>query len=220
MPTRRELLFNLAAAPFAPSLSGNRLAPVSLDPEILEEPQHLSEESANGYRLLLRRNRPVSNRPSPRLIIMPAARQLSRETALEMLQEVTRGTWLVLESGLCFMAREQAVAQIRVLRDVFGLEVQTPLANAGAYVAYTWPLRRLVRDFSMFTPVECSANEKIAGFGGVAACMKRRVGGGGLIFLGSMLGPGLLAEEREAQEVGSALLKTIRHSVINATRVL
>jgi hypothetical protein len=107
------------------------------------------------------------------------------------------------------MPRERAVEQIRVLRDVFGLEVQNPVASRGGYVKYAWPLQRLVRDFSMFTPVKCSAEERIAEFGGAAVCAKWRVGKGGIIFLGSMLGPALLAEEREAHQVGSAMLQEI-----------
>ena len=103
----------------------------------------------------------------------------------------------------------EVIQQIRVLRDVFGLRVQAPLANGGAYIEYVWPLRRFVRDFSMFTPVECSADEKIAEFAGMAVCARRRIGKGGVIFLGSMLGPGLLAEEREAHELGSAMLQEI-----------
>ena len=115
------------------------------------------------------------------------------------------GTWLILESGLCFMPRAEAIGQIRVLRDVFGFEVRPPLTNRGTYIEYTWPLRRLVRDFSVATPVKCSPAEAIAEFGGVNVCAKRLIGKGGIIFLGSMLGPGLLSEEREAHELGSAI---------------
>jgi hypothetical protein len=210
MPTRRELFFNIVSAPFAAALVDYPGKPVRARPEIIREPHCLSEESAKGFQLLLTRNRAAFD---AKVIIVPGARQLSRETGLELLQKVTSGGWLILESGLPFMLREEAMGQIRVLRDVFGLRVQAPLANGGAYIEYAWPLRRLVRDFSMFTPVECSADEKIAEFAGVAVCAKRRIGKGGVIFLGSMLGPGLLAEEREAHELGSAMLDYMRNAL-------
>jgi hypothetical protein len=209
MPTRREVLFNIVSAPFAAVLFERPRNPVRAQPEILPEPHCLSEESANGFRLLMARNRAVCNAPSPKVVIIPGARQLSRETGRELLQEMVSGTWLIFESGLCFIPRDRAVEQIRVLRDVFGLGVQIPLANWGGYIEYAWPLHRLVRDFSMFTPVKCSPEERIAEFGGAAVSAKRRIGKGGIIFLGSMLGPALLAGEREAHQVGSAMLQEI-----------
>ncbi len=228
MPTRRELLFNIVS-PISQLLSSIELGGsswrarhmfaasclvpnslVSVEPEIITESHCLSQESTNGFRLLLSRNTAIFGGPSPRLIIIPGARQLSREAGLKLLQKVNRGTWLILESGLPFMPPEESVGQIRVLRDVFGLRVQAPHANGGAYIEYVWPLRRLLRDFSMITSVECSADEKIAEFGGMAVCAKRRMGNGGVIFLGSMLGPGLLAQEREAHELGSAILQAVR----------
>jgi hypothetical protein len=215
MPTRREVLFNIASAPWAAALVERPRKRVYAQPEIIHEAHCLSEESANGFRLLVTRNGLGSNAFSPKVIIVPGARQLSRETGRELLRHVAGGAWLILESGLCFIPRREAVEQIRVLRDVFGLEVQAPLANCGEYVEYAWPLHRLVRDFSMFTPVMCSPEERIAELGGAAVCVKRRVGNGGIIFLGSMLGPGLLAEDREAHQVGSAMLEEIRKSIMD-----
>jgi hypothetical protein len=209
MPTRRELLFNILSTPFAATLVEHPLEPADGQPAIIPEPHCLSEESASGFRLLLQRNGRVLNGFSPKLIIIPGARQLSRETGRALVRQVTSGTWLILESGLAFMPLQEAIGQIRVLRDVFGLEVQAPLANRGAYIEYTWPLRRLVRDFSMVTPLETPQAKAIAKSGGVAVCVKRPLGKGGIIFLGSMLGPGLLAEEREAHQVGGAILRSV-----------
>jgi hypothetical protein len=214
MPTRREVLFNIASAPFAAALVERPRKRFHPQLEIVPEPHCLSEESANGFRLLMTRNSLASNAFSPKVTIVPGARQLSRETGRELLRHAVSGAWLIFESGLCFTPREEAVEQIRVLHDVFGLEIQAPLANRGGYVQYAWPLRRLVRDFSMFTTVTCSPEERIAELGGAAVCAKRRVGQGGIIFLGSMLGPGLLAEDREAHQVGSAMLEEIRKSVM------
>jgi hypothetical protein len=215
MRTRRQVLLNILSTPLAASVVGHAREPLRAQVKILSEPHCLSEESATGFQVLVTRNRPASNARSPKVIIAPGARQLSRESAGGLFQEVLRGTWLILESGLCFMPREQAAGQVGVLRDAFGLEVRDTLLSGDGYIEYAWPLHRLVRDFSMFTPVKCLRTERIAEFGGVTACTKRRIGRGGIIFLGSMLGPGLLAEEREAHQVGSAMLEEIRKLSIN-----
>jgi hypothetical protein len=209
MTTRRELLFNILSTPAAAALVKHSFERDFAQPRIIPEPHCLSEESASGFGLLLSRNQQLSRGFSRNVMIVPAARQLSRETGFALLTQVRTGAWLILESGLCFMPRGEAIAQIRVLREVFGLEVQTPRESVGAYIEYTWPLGRMVRDFSMVTPVTCPRAERIAESGGVTVCGKRLVGNGGVIFLGSMLGPGLLAEEREAHELGSAMLKSI-----------
>src|ERR1700737_4437830 len=112
MPTRREVLFNIVSAPSAAALVQKPVGPVRLEPEIIREPHCLSEESAKGFQLLLRRHRAAFD---AKLIIFPGARQLSRETGLELLRKVTSGTWLILESGLPFMLREEAIGQIRVV---------------------------------------------------------------------------------------------------------
>ena len=210
MPTRRQVLLNILSTPFAASVVEHAREPVRAQLKILSEPHCLSEESANGFQLLVTRNGLASNARLPKVIIAPGARQLSRQAAEKLLQEVLRGTWLILESGLCFMSPKQAAGQVGLMRDVFGLEVQNTLLSPDGYIEYAWPLHRLVRDFSMFTPVKCLRTERIAEFGGVTVCTKRRIGRGGIIFLGSMLGPGLLAEEREAHQVGSAMLEEIR----------
>lgn len=209
MPTRREILVSMLSTPMAAALVALPRALASAQPEIISEPHCLSEESANGFRLLLQRNRQIPNGPSPRLIIFPGTRQLSHETGRELLRQVIGGAWLILESGLAFVPHNAAIGQIRVLRDVFGLELQAPLVSEGAYIEYVWPLRQLVRNFTMFTPVNCLRTERVAELAGVAVCAKRSFGKGGIIFLGSMLGPGLLAEEREAHEVGSAMLRSL-----------
>ncbi len=206
MPTRRELLFSIAASPAVAVLVGK---PVLLRPhgtEIIEEPHCLSQESGKGFRLLLSRN---AHALSSAVILAPGNRKLSLEGAVRLLRRVAAGKWLILESGLAFMPQEEAVGQLKVLRDVFGFKVHDPVAVDDAYIEYTWPLQRLVRHFSMITPMECQRSESIAERRGVPVCARRSIGSGGIIFLGSMLGPGLLAEEREAHDVGTGLLREI-----------
>ncbi|MBV9303730.1 MAG: hypothetical protein JOY62_05370 [Acidobacteriaceae bacterium] len=203
MQTRRDLLFGLGSAAIGPALS--RTPRPEFGIEILAEKHCLSEESAKGFRLLDRRS-------SARVIVLPGLRELSYENALAVRSHALYGGWLILESGLAFAAKETVAWQIRLIRDVFGLRIREPVTirdNNSSYVRYTWPVRHFVRHFSAITPIECSSAERIAEFAGVNVCARRRVGNGGIIFLGSMLGPGLVAEEREAHQVGNVILQCL-----------
>jgi hypothetical protein len=73
-----------------------------------------------------------------------------------------------------------------------------------------YPQRIMVRTFGAITPVTCATAERIAEFAGITVAARRPMGnGGGIIFLGSILGAGLLAQEREAYEAGCALLRGV-----------
>lgn len=214
MLTRRELLAGIASAPFIGALNPRPPAVRGLQVEIVVEPHSMSQESARGFqRLLATEARSMHARPS-NLIILPGTRQLTSQNAVEMLNGAVAGRWLIMESGLCFLQKSAVTTQTRILRAVFDFEVgdPAPVSNSeprAAYVQYTWPHSALVRDFSSITPVACSPAESIAQFEGVTVCAKRRIGKGGIILLGSMLGPGLFADEREAVEIGSAMLRFV-----------
>ena len=209
MRTRRQVLSNLAVTPFAAAFIRHGTAAEQAEPQIIPESHCLSEESARGFRLLLERNRALLENRSTRLVVIPGARQLRLATALALVEEATRGAWVIFEDGTAFTRSEQAIPQMRVLKYVFGIGVQPTVAIGERYIEYLWPLHRLVRHFNTFTPIECLAGEAIAYANGATACAKRHIGKGGIIYLGSMLGPGLVAEEREAHELGTAILKWI-----------
>lgn len=80
-------------------------------------------------------------------------------------------------------------------------------ANAGLYVCYSWPRREMTRSFLHPVPVMCPEAEVIARYEGMPVAMRRRLGLGGVIVLGSMLGPNLHAEEPEAYRIAARLLK-------------
>lgn len=221
MPTRRELLFSLATASLAAT---TRDSPEGAGPdlEMWQEPHCLSQESASGFRLLLNsghmnNGHSVSNgtfgdRENRRVIIAPGARRISLAACKELWRRVQGGAWLIFEAGVCFSSVEEAKGQAAILNSVFDLKVLPALpASAGglnddSYVAYTWPLRGFTRTFEMITPICCELNESIAWFRGWTVCARRAVGKGGIVYLGSMLGPNLLAEEREAHAIGSAMI--------------
>jgi hypothetical protein len=119
----------------------------------------------------------------------------------------------VIESGLCFLNPNQVERQIAMHRICLGVETRTPVSvcsnnrdNGTGYIEYRWPARRLVRCFETITPVMCARDEVIAEWAGMPVGLKRRVGKGEIIFLGSPLGMGLFAEEAEAIELGRAML--------------
>jgi len=193
MLSRRELLTALAAAP----LLGPSTASSAPELDFLEEPHPLASESARGYRSL------STNRAG--WIIAPAVRDITPDTCSKLFRRVHWGAWLVLESGLCFSSEAHAKQQLQLLRKYFGLEILPPI-RAHSYVSYSWPVKKLVRTFHAVTPIVCSQPEAIATVQGLPVCLKKQLGNGCIIYLGSMLGPGLMAEERESLQVGNALI--------------
>jgi hypothetical protein len=215
MPTRREFLTGLALAPLAVNLPGVQ-RDSTLQAEIWLEDHCLSEESALGFQRLLGRDSVVADssrlsRHSSSLIIVPGVKRLSLASGAQLLERICGGAWVLLESGVGFSSKTESGHQAGVCERVFDLKLLPPIKVANhpekiAYVEYTRPVRRLVRSFESVTPVCCDMGEVIAQFGSHTVCARRTIGNGGLVYLGSMLGPGLFAEEREAFAVGSVLV--------------
>ena len=209
MPTRREVLASLALTAFRPS-AGAADREFAGRVEIWEEPHRLARESAEGYRLLLR-----NERRSKSLIIAPAVRHLSLSACKDFRQRVQAGAMLILETGVCFSPREEVQRQAEILNAVFDLGVLSPMPacrcedHSNLYVAYSWPVRCSIRAFETITPVHGTASEIIARWHGEPVCVKKTIGQGVIVYLGSMLGPGLFAEEREAHTVGRTILRSL-----------
>jgi hypothetical protein len=87
----------------------------------------------------------------------------------------------------------------------FGIRIQPPVdlwANGSApYIDYRWPVRERVRDFSRVTPISAESGAIIGSAGDLPVAARR----GRFIFLGSPIGPALLAGDREAHSWFSAL---------------
>lgn len=82
-------------------------------------------------------------------------------------------------------------------------------ANAGFYVHYSWPRGEMTRNFLHPVPVRCPDAEIIARYEGMPVAMRRRFGLGGVVVLGSMLGPNLHAEEPEAGRIAAGLVREL-----------
>lgn len=214
MVTRRQVLAGTLGLPLAlhagsPALSSPPEGPV----RILAEFDYLSEESAVGFEMLLHSNRHVCV-DGAGLIIVPASRRLASGQALQLRGLVWAGSWLLLESGLCFSRQREWAEQERLLRNVFGLSMSPPVPVSGhewsgRYIAYSWPVHRLVRTFAGVIPVSAPRAECCARLNGMPVAIRRAIGNGGIIFLGSMLGPGLRAQEAEAHQLGAAILRSV-----------
>ncbi|MDQ2776577.1 MAG: hypothetical protein M3Y57_16915 [Acidobacteriota bacterium] len=149
------------------------------------------------------------------MLIAPGVRYLSDAGCRELLRLAQAGSWLIMEAGVCFSSAEEVERQASILKSVFDLKVLPPMAVSGMetnktpYVSYTWPVRQLLRTFEAITPLCCEPGETIAFFEDQPVCAKKQVGEGGVVYLGTMLGPGLFAEEREAHALGSAMVRSL-----------
>jgi hypothetical protein len=227
MPTRREFLTGLALAPFVVHLTAGQSAARSV--EIWQEDHCLSLESSMGFRHLVSCYPPATifatGRPaSGSLIIAPGIRWMSLSIAADLADRIHRGAWVILESGLGFSSRAESEHQTDVFKRVFGLQLLPPVKvgkkpAAATYLEYTRPVHRLVRTFEAITPVRWDQSETLARSGTHSVCIRKRIGDGTLVFLGSMLGPGIGAEEREAIEVASALVTSDSEGIFNSPRI-
>jgi len=94
-------------------------------------------------------------------------------------------------------------------RGIFGLTIEPPVNLWGddaspPYVDYRWPVRAKLRDFSHAVPVR-AANAEIIGTIGKIPVSARA---GRFVYLGSPIGPSLLAGDREAHFWFNALLQS------------
>lgn len=164
--------------------------------EILAEGHCLSAESARGFRNALG----GMQRP---MVVAAGMRDLCSKQAMALKARVGAGERLVFES-----APEYSAEQVQCLADEFQIRVQRSGGRAewnGEYVEYQWPVRKLVRPFLAAVTVQGREWTPLATMRGGVCAAQKRFGLGKMIFLGSMIGPGLLADEREAHEVMAAL---------------
>jgi hypothetical protein len=113
---------------------------------------------------------------------------------------------VIVESGGGFGGPLNFRRHRRSLRGVLNIDVAAPVnlwsggARGAPYVTYVWPRATQIRDFSRVVPVEAqSEDDVIASVNGLPVALRRRVGPGTLIYLGSPLGPALWAGDMQAR---------------------
>ncbi len=145
--------------------------------------------------------------PPCRAVIVPACVAMEPQAAREISGLLRQGGTVVLESGAGFADRAAFAVHQKFLQAHFDLQVEEPVSlwegkEAGArvpYVDHRWPLRAKIRDFSRVVPLSRPAGEVIASVDGSPVAVRRKVGKGTLVFLGSPLGPLLWSGDSQAQ---------------------
>ena len=201
MQTRRQLLQQSILLPFVPPLiTGQATTASARNLEILAESDCLSQESARGFALIPPRCAEV--------VVVCGAGLVASSWAPELRRRAAAGTWILWEAAPHASDPSQFRAFRETMQNVFGIKIGSPF-EPGLYIEHVWPTRDLTRSFLAAIPVECSRSEIVARHGEIPVAMKRRIGGGGIVFLGSMLGPNLAAEEREAHRIAVALTQAM-----------
>ena len=214
MVSRRVVLASLVGVPITkiplPSATSRRKSCC-----LLSEDHALSQDSQTGYARLLEavniNYRPDISSARADIIIATAAQTLSREYGYQLARLVHAGCHLIYESGLGYTGSQQRSDQSELLNTTLGIRALTSPAPGSTelYVSYRWPHETLVRSYGSVTPVLCRQQEVIMHHAGIPVGLFRLMGQGSLIFLGSPLGLGLYAEEREACAIGVSLLNAL-----------
>ena len=162
--------------------------------------------------------------PYSKTVILPACLALSSELTKDIVAALKGGSRVVLESGAGFATQPEFAAHQEWLRNYWGVRVEAPvdlwrpgndqlgdpgsqgcaarsrlpLAARAPYVDFHWPFRTKIRDFSRLVPVSALPEQVVASCGHWLAASKHTKGKGTLVFLGSPLGPALLAGDAEA----------------------
>jgi|HubBroStandDraft_6_1064221.scaffolds.fasta_scaffold558841_2 hypothetical protein len=162
-----------------------------------------------------------------RMAIVPGLGSLEPVVAETLSGLLESGTHVLLESGAGFFGAAEFTAHQNMLYRYFNIEVAPPVdlwsgksaddaflsGRSGPpprtkqpdrleslpYIGYSWPRETQVRDFSRAIPVSAGEGEVIGKAGALPVALKRRTVGGRLIFLGSPLGPALLAGDLQAR---------------------
>jgi hypothetical protein len=167
----------------------------------------------------------LNSRRICRTAIVPSFGAMAPATASTLTDLLEAGTHVLLESGAGFLSPAEFTAHQRMLLRHFDIAVDPPVdlwkGNPAddalptrrperhpktkrdrhpsvPYVSYLWPRETRVRDFSCVIPVSASDGDVIGRVGALPVALKRHVGRGTLIFLGSPLGPALRAGDPEA----------------------
>lgn len=148
-----------------------------------------------------------------RVVIVPGVGAFDERTGEVLLDLLETGTAVLLESAGGFCDHAEFVAHQRILSRFFDVHVGAPVdvwseSVTVRYVHYHWPIQATVRDFSRVVPVIDHDAEVIGQIGELRNALKKRIGRGQLIFLGSPLGPALWSGDLEA---GAWLRAVVNH---------
>jgi hypothetical protein len=99
-----------------------------------------------------------------------------------------------------------ARTRIEIYRHL-GIEVARPVkCSSGEYIHYQWPLPAQVRHFTRISFIAPGESETIAHLGSKPISIRKEIGMGSVILLGSTLGSLLLAGDEQAEDIFTSLL--------------
>ena len=136
---------------------------------------------------------------------------MSAPVARCLLRWASEGATVLVESGATFgdeaefLEHRDSLARLGV--DVAAPRTLWPRPRGGIpYVEYHWPVAASVRDYSRVIPVlPRPGDEVIAQVDGIPAAVRRRVGHGMLVVLGSPIAGAIALEDPEARRWMHAL---------------
>ena len=156
-------------------------------------------ESVAGYSAALA---DVGRAARRSVLIVPAAGRIPETAMRRMVTSMQAGGIVILESGAGFASEQDLRAHRDTLRESFAVRVAGPVQlwpRRTPYVAYSWPRAATLRDFSRVMPLDQPTDEPIGFADGQPVALRRQVGRGTFIFLGSPLGPALWAGDADAK---------------------
>ena len=195
--TRREFLGCAAAATLPIQARGRETQCWLIAPD---GDSPMLRESVLGYRSALPSGLEVNEIAA--LAVFPSSVHTSADRIDRHLRS---GSTVIVESGAGFSSDVEYQAHRRWMREQFDITTKVPMdlwsgcTRGVPYIEYDWPVRASVRDFSRVVPVADQPGEVIGWVGDVAVALRRRIGRGTLIYLGSPLGPAIWAGDRQAR---------------------
>jgi hypothetical protein len=166
------------------------------------------KESEHGYgqalgRLL--RTQP----PFGRTIIAPSASSLHGNVLPALAREAQLGATVLIDLADGFASRSEVTRTRMNLRHRLDIRIADPVASAtGDYVFYRWPLPALVRHFTRTSYIEPGQNMSIAHLGAQSTAVRKELGLGSVVVIGSPLGSPLLAGYEQAHQILARMLTT------------
>ncbi len=172
---------------------------------IAHENHLLATESARGYSQVLASS---MSKSVDGCSVVAGLRTLAEREGYLLADAVGEGRWLLIESDLCFATASESAYHRHLMRELFGLQLGLPVTSQDLndlYVTYDWPVRCMVRHFGGGVAIEADDDDVIARAGGMPIAVRKTVGKGGIIYIGTPLGPLLTSGDREAIQLAHAL---------------
>jgi hypothetical protein len=204
------LLLNLD--PTSPQKHGVRLLSAA-------ERDLAGKESECGFARALNSLLPT-HPPVGRTFIVPSASAMQGTALSSLVREAQQGASVLIDLADGFASRSDTARTRAHVERYLGVEVADPVAYTSAeYVVFRWPLSVMVRHFIRVSFIAPARNMPIAHLGTHSIAVRKEVGLGSVLIIGSNLGPLLLAGDEQAHQVFARLLTTNEEVSCSSPRV-